>query len=120
MLTRVSTSAHVHATVLKNSIHHPDGSIEHRCPFHGAMTHTGHPRHVCEYCWCMYYMALDATIPSDKRGEARERLLAVMMEAGKLEERGEFDLQIDRHPQVEIDLTADTPQTPEGAEPLNL
>ena len=121
MLTRVSQATTVYDNVKKSAVHHSDGAVEYRCPRHGPMIgNCRPPRHACEYCWCMYFILLDAAIPSNKRGAARDTLLRVMLEAQRLSEKGEFDLQIDRHPQVEIDLTADTPQTPEGAEPLNL
>lgn len=121
MLTRTQNSSHVHDTVLQNAVHHPNGSVEYRCPYHGPMWgNTRAPRHPCEYCWCMYFMLLDAAIPSDKRGAAREELLRAMIQSTRDAERGNFDIVIDRHPKVEIDLEAEDPAPPAEAEPLNL
>lgn len=81
--------------VMKNATHYPDGRVEYRCSIHGPMWGDAvrTPQHPCEECWVMFAKKLEACTPPEERQELFERLQAVVMEANRLTERGNWDVQ---------------------------
>lgn len=106
----------VYDWVMKNRVDQPNGQTLFSCPWHGPATGpaSGFPDHGdCQGCLILWMLRLDAVTPPDQREELFYNLNKYMLNAVQLAESGNFDLQIDRHPQVEITLDpndfADTP-----------
>ena len=107
MLVKFGGVSPAYDRVVKNALRLPDGQVCYRCSIHGPMWGDAvrAPQHACEECWIMFFKKLEACTPPAKRQEMFERLNSVVDEADRLTQRGQFDLEIYRHPQVEIDLS---------------
>ena len=95
MLTKVAQSTEAFDRVMRNAIRYPDGRIEYRCSQHGYMWGDAvqTPQNSCEECWCMFGLKIEACTPPEQRREMWERLIAVMLEANRLAENGQWDVE---------------------------
>lgn len=91
-------------TIMRTAVHLPNGQTLFSCPWHGPATGmtSAFPTNSCEGCIILYFLRLEAVTPREDREALLSNLVKYMTEAVKLAESGNFDIQIDRHPQVEV------------------
>jgi len=107
MHIKTTESTALYDRVMQNAVHLPNGQTAFCCSYHGFTTGraSAFPDHGdCAECVLLFFLRLEACTPPDKREELMDSLVRHMTEASRLEERGNFDLHITRHPQVEVTL----------------
>lgn len=106
---------------MRNALRDPQGGVTYWCDQHGFMVGdaVAAPRHACEQCWCMFFLKLEAVTPAAEREAMLENLVRVLHNVDQLSQHGDFDLHITRRPKIDIDMDADKPLLPEGAEPVD-
>ena len=84
-------------TVMKLAVHLPNGQTAFQCPVHGFMWGRAAqmPQHSCEYCFIMYLMKLEATVPPEKREEWMTTVTTQMLKLEKeMRDTGEVGIDI--------------------------
>ena len=102
----MAPSTSVYDTIMRSAIHQKNGQTLFSCPWHGpatGMTSTV-PTNSCEGCWILYLLRLEAVTPPVEREQLLYNLNKYMTEVVKLADSGNFDLQIDPHSQVSVEL----------------
>jgi len=113
----VAPDTSLYDTIMRSRIDLPNGQTLFSCPTHGPATGmtTAAPTNGCPGCWMLYFMRLEAVTPPDQREELMYNLNKYMVEAVKLAESGNWDIEIDRHPTTEVVLDPDDfKETPSG------
>lgn len=93
--------------IMGHAVHQPNGQTLFTCPWHGPATGraSSYPIHGdCEGCIILWFFRLEAVTPSDKREELFDNLQRYMTAAVQSAEKGDFDFEVARHPDVAITL----------------
>ena len=95
MLTKMGQSTEPYDTVRKWAIELPDGQVAYRCPHHGHVWGDAiqTPQHSCEYCWCIFWIKVVACTDPKDRPRLFEELEKVLLEANRLAENGQWDVE---------------------------
>lgn len=93
-------------TIMRTAVHLRNGQTLFSCPYHGPATGmtSAFPTNSCEGCIMLYFMRLEAVTPPEEREALMYNLNKYMTNVAKLAESGNFDLEIDRHSQVSVEL----------------